>query len=1488
MASSIIISNTLYMHIQDLNNLVKKIETEYILEAKKNEATRWLQDFNKEIQEVKQYREREILELLQNADDAGSSLVKITLDSVNHILTITNGGPGTIPFTEDGVKSIMYANVSPKKGAEFIGAKGLGFRSVLNWAEQITIISENIEISFSPDRVEEFWNQSMDLPEATRAKYEVLAGRDHRKVPLALLSLPSIKETPTTCKHTSIILRYYPEREELIRKELLNFAPTCLLFLHNIKHIIIVIDGETVRNEQNYILSDHDGITTSMLAGERWVMKRLEGKEIIDGIEKRYEAGCAYCLDNKGFKHYPLHDFFPTHQDFGLPCVLHATIELNSSRTEMIVQDPTNELMMKKLASVISDVADYLKNLRVFPTWDAHRLMRPSVPPFETDAYKVLLFQLLNAKKGAYVPLLGKGYGIKEECWYLNDTLYDLISYTDAGTSIFGGMRRKEAHGIHCPVSEEFSSVIRAKFERFAQEITDYDLLARYILELRKYGMEKGINLDCHVFKGSEGKIIDGRAYINEGQKAEEVPSFLSFEYMNQNLAKALKDKMVFSRERPWQREMADKLSIVGEVSASDISSITSLLVPKSRDYQRPEQERRELITALFKIFLKRENDFSIGDSEAWLSTDAGTWQRASMLVMTDKRFPDGFNNLGINTNPYPLERCVKYPDYLEDLRGSSPSVIQEFFVKLGVNLYFTKNEEHYGEDREYINSLNIPEEVKYNCSWKDKKHASRNMAKIADRSVMSSLKLNDLLKIIKISGYYEEVCGRQKINWYHKGYKTPVTVDLSYAAYLLQKNSAASVLKYYAVEDGEWLPGMMPIGISPFDDTPLTQAILYALGAVRRWSDCSSDVLYQALQIRTTESEEKNDPTGLKTFYHKIKQALNENDHLTPPEELRLACRLNDDLCFLPAKEIYYSDNLGVRSLRKRLPMLEMSSREGEDIVKRVFGCRLFKDIKTVLLDEERNEKLTYWLNLRLQMLKPYLIAFASKNAGSRGGSSDELLQGIGSSLDRLSIQVVSRASYSIEKEGVSSDERINMENGDLQYFDGVPTLCSSLTNESEALADPHFCNAVVETIGIALKLRGSENMDRFHRLLKSSPKELEYIKTTEYDESVWARCVEIAGVSQSELLFWREVFKEAGIEDEFDETLFKKVGREYLVKKLGISVSLANMNSFSLHPRQQLLSVRANLERFYLSHIHKLLSESGEEAQGTYVGFKNEFCSGKWIEDLYEEIKYQVNPDYYGIVKKYIADRFDFDVDTNGNVYAELPPRHDEYLLGHDLYELNLSSKNESLLYFDGKEEYFRCLIEGQLPQSEDNEDNNGHDSFESIEQSDPISVNIIETVVNNERPGRSTGQGPRSGSSRPSDRDKRRAGQVAEDLVLKALKSSDDFEVGMIYSQYLAPKEGQSGDDSKGYDLEYRRKGELLYRCLEIKNCPSGEEIILTSNEYDASQKTENRDRYDIALVTGNCVNIWQNALSNQSSFTLLPEGYKVRFKIKDRKQ
>lgn len=127
-------------------NEIQKRENEYLANPVRAE-----QDYNRENEDKESYHGRELLELLQNADDEindpNKSSVKIKL--VNSKLTISNDGN---PFSKEGIVSLMYSNVSPKrKNNKVIGNKGTGFRSVLSWAKEIHIDSADLHVRFTPE-----------------------------------------------------------------------------------------------------------------------------------------------------------------------------------------------------------------------------------------------------------------------------------------------------------------------------------------------------------------------------------------------------------------------------------------------------------------------------------------------------------------------------------------------------------------------------------------------------------------------------------------------------------------------------------------------------------------------------------------------------------------------------------------------------------------------------------------------------------------------------------------------------------------------------------------------------------------------------------------------------------------------------------------------------------------------------------------------------------------------------------------------------------------------------------------------------------------------------------------------------------------------------------------------------------------------------------------------------------------------------------------
>lgn len=132
--------------------------------------------------------------------------------------------------------------------------------------------------------------------------------------------------------------------------------------------------------------------------------------------------------------------------------------------------------------------------------------------------------------------------------------------------------------------------------------------------------------------------------------------------------------------------------------------------------------------------------------------------------------------------------------------------------------------------------------------------------------------------------------------------------------------------------------------------------------------------------------------------------------------------------------------------------------------------------------------------------------------------------------------------------------------------------------------------------------------------------------------------------------------------------------------------------------------------------------------------------------------------------------------------------------------------------------------------------------------------------------------------------SDADLKIIGNEAEDKVLAALSAENSlYEVGSIFSEHLNPN---AGNDAQGYDLEYRLKGESIYRCLEIKNF-TGQSIIVSRHEYETARSEIYKNRYDVALVKGNKIHIWKNAFSDESKYKVTFDDYIISFRTNTKK-
>jgi hypothetical protein len=145
-------------------NLVEEIRNRYFDEYKTSKY-RLESDFKEDEQRKTDYHGRELLELLQNVDDAAVNTtlsgVDVLLEYKNNIFTVANNG--TV-FTQETIERLCHGSAS-NKSDNFIGNKGTGFRSLLNWGKQIEIHSGGFHVGFSQDFADKEFSKLLEESE---------------------------------------------------------------------------------------------------------------------------------------------------------------------------------------------------------------------------------------------------------------------------------------------------------------------------------------------------------------------------------------------------------------------------------------------------------------------------------------------------------------------------------------------------------------------------------------------------------------------------------------------------------------------------------------------------------------------------------------------------------------------------------------------------------------------------------------------------------------------------------------------------------------------------------------------------------------------------------------------------------------------------------------------------------------------------------------------------------------------------------------------------------------------------------------------------------------------------------------------------------------------------------------------------------------------------------------------------------------------------
>lgn len=404
---------------------------------------------------VAQYNGRQIFEMLQNMDDqtTGDGLndldrrSQIVLDKFNGRLLFRNMG---IPFSVPGVRSIMYPDVSPKRIGKTptIGNKGLGFRSLLNWAPEAIIIRSNgTELIFSDQVAAGFVEKHQGLKNA-------LAEANESKLPM--LAFPEIKNWEGSQEGwvTEIELKGISPYVENIETELKNFDSELMLFLPHLREVeIAIVNNSDKLSRIIYRASKREPILDENYhVQKRTISKQQEDGGVIsqewlvcwDRGELRRDIGreeecAAYNIEiavpkeaeQRKSLSRTLYNFLPVSGvRINLPCLIHATVNLGDNRNELLVGNWQNrEIFTRKLPDLMKHFAEVIKTafdkgeILVDDRWLPYSML--AAPTQSDDGnYVGPLYKILRnvADTEAYIPCVdGKFHRANECCYYVPD-----------------------------------------------------------------------------------------------------------------------------------------------------------------------------------------------------------------------------------------------------------------------------------------------------------------------------------------------------------------------------------------------------------------------------------------------------------------------------------------------------------------------------------------------------------------------------------------------------------------------------------------------------------------------------------------------------------------------------------------------------------------------------------------------------------------------------------------------------------------------------------------------------------------------------------------------------------------------------------------------------------------------------------------------------------------------------------------------------------
>ncbi len=1474
-----------------VSKAIETMKRGYILDP-----NRILADYRKETAEIRGYHGRELLELLQNAvDELGCTENRSVYISQNDgLLMICNNGN---VFTYDGFISLMYSNLSPKHNkAEYIGNKGTGFRSILNWAESVRIYSGDLSVEFSNLYATEMLAELM-----TNDTVNAFC-QEHDDVRLATLVAPRvIKKLPGKNYDTVIEVNLKNGIVDGVISQLKQLNAKTLLFLENLEHLTVEIEGDLF-TYRKFVSDTGSGISKiKIVAAENSEISESEEWLVISREshfgKQKYGLMIAYKPD-MSIKPSVLYSYFKTKVQFPVPALVHATFDLNADRNHL-AETEANKHILKAICDTLVELAllTAAENVNYAPL---SLLSTIGEFPFELswDEFSIREYYFDAIAANRVLPTVNSTYiSFDEEPRFYDTTIAGYLA-GDVFGSLMPCTDNTAVSSMLNAIAKHKSVSLRYKYSEITNGInillpmlTVKERAALWLIFIKEYGNEiTQVNRPSFALDAVGNPVIVNQQVFlpTEGMAFPFPPDFTKIVFLNRELFTALRE---LRGKEGTLRSLANELSKF-DVREYNLTNIINVVISRlrNREHQASKKTRgcyEETIEWLWKLWnanvLKNE---MTAISAVPLINRNGTVKNASDLYWGREFSNEITEELFDGMDDY----FVALPRRIALSEISKPQYVQ-FLSALGVSRYPRKKNVQLRPVPQEYKELIYSSIKKYPLIAEDNRYQNiqefRNahftyasvitverieeiLDKASTKSVISWIRNDEDLRQIltdyepsSSKGYvsnnyqqkYRVVSGEQLASYIRFVFATSNWIEVDGKRYSPRQCIFANKVRTL----------FAPLVVSPdldlfienqnrkIAETSAVQDILERVGAAAEYSELEMDTFYSLL-LKLPEVDIDGDIS--KALYTSVLKSggLRKYDaeNLVYKQFLQIGkvyCKSSKS--FETIKSVcYLTEKTVSREILKDFNLIAIPSRQNQDNIKRYFGVLPLKIKGSVVgepiihpdsisFEQDFNDFICYAFCSRVDIAKQSEI----------------------STVKALRVRLCTHINADYGKGEVVLGENSYIRGKNCVYVQAP----ISAHNLKQLKSNVDFSSAIAELFMSAIDIQDDTLYGYVRSLYDKEPHNRNAMILHDFDDlGVLERSRDTLNRIQSE----KEMFISACI----------LIGGDAIIDQISGDIDKINFSDFPSMDNAdavinilKLLSVDVedfnkkseiiiDLRQYYSNVLRSLIIENEEKYKnGLFASLKNELSNKKrtflkqyqWFRgfqfDPMNSVRYDCSAEFermFGAIIK---------AESNYVANLEWKTNKDLFIQDKDVEIINdmlVDSEYESLLYFgifdELNEAYNRRKDDIDVAQKRE-------DTILKARTASSIPIISVASVApTNGRSGNNTTSNHTGSRMAGMKRERNISdwGAFAERLVYEQMRSNYN---NVVWVSENAKKEGVNPDGigGLGYDLKYTNaNGKTVY--VEIKSTVgSNVTFIITENELNFAE--EHSDQYEVILVT-----------------------------------